>query len=169
MPNAEHIEDLMERPEEAAAFLDDEQLKAGGLAPVQAWVRTKSGKSAQAARRHRSREKRGTEGVRQISVTAPEEVHDVIKTIAERTRAGEALSEVLTHLAPTHDMTAVEAAIQAAASTEVRAEAAEAALAAAQAETAQLRAKLADVQELADCGEYFTSLTGWRAVLAWLL
>lgn len=95
---AEFLEDAKGRAVvDTDAALTDEQLLAGGLAPVQAFVRTKQGKAALRAQRHK--EKQEALGVRQVNVMAPEEAQEPIKQIAARTKAGEPLEVVLRDLA----------------------------------------------------------------------
>lgn len=94
----EHIEEIPEAPTDEATVLSDEQLAAGGLVKVAAFMRTKA--SANALRVKKHREKAETEGIKQINVQAPEEAREIIKTIAERTKAGETITQVLASLLP---------------------------------------------------------------------
>lgn len=94
----EHIEDIPEAPTDEATVLSDEQLTAGGLVKVAAFMRTKA--SANALRVKKHREKAEAEGIKQINVQAPEDAREVIKTIADRTKAGEAVAQVLASLVP---------------------------------------------------------------------
>lgn len=95
----EHIEDIKETPADPEKSLSDSELAAGGLVPVKAFMRTKA--SANALRVQKHREKKEAEGVKQINVQASEEARQVIKAIADRTKAGEALGDVLATLAGT--------------------------------------------------------------------
>ena len=98
-PIAENVEDAKGRAVlDSDKALSDEQLIEGGLAPVRAFVRTKTGKSALRAQRHK--EKAASVGVKQINVMAPESVQPTIREIAKRTKNGEDLVEVMTSLLP---------------------------------------------------------------------
>ena len=97
---ADFLEDAKGRgvvdPDQA---LTDEQLEAGGLAPVRAFVRTRAGKAALRAAKHK--EKLAASGVKQVNVMAPESASEPIKEIATRTKAGEPVAQVLADLAGT--------------------------------------------------------------------
>lgn len=95
----DHIEEITEAPANPDAVLTDEQLAAGGLVKVNAFMRSKA--SANALRVQKHREKKEAEGVKQINVQASEEARQAIKAIADRTKAGETLPEVLASLAGT--------------------------------------------------------------------
>lgn len=74
-----------------------------GLKPVRAWVPDEKLKvrSAGAERVRRSREKSEQQGLKQLSITVPEELHPALKTLATRTKAGEPADTVLAELFPT--------------------------------------------------------------------
>lgn len=78
-----------------------------GLKPVRAWVpdETKKARTAGAERVRRSRAKAEQRGLKQLSITVPEELHPTLKTLAARTKAGEpapvVLAELLPELSPT--------------------------------------------------------------------
>lgn len=94
------LEDATGRPViDAAKALTEDDLLAGGLAPVRAFVRTKAGKAATRQKRHREKLESG--GVKQVNIVAPAEAHPVIKMLAERLREGEDLQAVLRDLAKT--------------------------------------------------------------------
>lgn len=100
--NAPHTPDFLEDATgrsviDADRVLTEDDLLAGGFAPVRAYVRTKAGKAATRQRKHR--EKLENEGVRQVNLMAPVEAHPVIKALAERLRQGEDLQTVLRDLA----------------------------------------------------------------------
>ena len=95
----DHLEDA-ERAQgvaDPAAVLTDDQLEAGGLRQVRAFVRTKASKNALRVQRHR--EKAAAEGLGQVNVVAPEAARKALKTIAKRTSGGEPLEAVLRDLA----------------------------------------------------------------------
>lgn len=95
---ADFIEDAEQgQPLDVEQALTDQELEAGGLKPVKAWVRTKQ--ASNAVRSKRYKERRAAEGVRQINVQAPQEAHGALKEIAARTKAGESLQAVLADLA----------------------------------------------------------------------
>lgn len=62
-----------------------------GLRQVRAWVPDKNKKahSAGAERTKRSREKAAQQGKKQLSITLPAELHEPVKALAARIRAGE--------------------------------------------------------------------------------
>lgn len=127
-------------PIDADSVLSDEQLGAGGLLPVRAWMRTKP--SANALRQHRKREKAEDAGLRQLNVVLPadEPTREAVKALAERLTGG-SLS-----------LDDVRALVQVGA-------APGAALGAVQAPS-----------EASRVGERVLALTGWRrAVVLWLL
>lgn len=95
----DHLEDA-ERAQgvaDPAAVLTDDQLEAGGLRQVRAFVRTKASKNALRVQKHR--EKAAAEGLGQVNVVAPEAARKALKTIAKRTSGGEPLEAVLRDLA----------------------------------------------------------------------
>ena len=71
-----------------------------GLKPVRAWVTDEKQKarSAGAERVRRSREKAEQQGLKQLSITVPAELHPALKTLAVRTKAGEPADAVLAEL-----------------------------------------------------------------------
>jgi hypothetical protein len=71
-----------------------------GLKPVRAWITdTKPRASSSGAERtRRSREKSERDGLKQISITLPTELHPLVKALAARTKAGEAPAAVLRDL-----------------------------------------------------------------------
>ena len=100
--NTPHTPDFLEDATgrsviDADKVLTEDDLLAGGLAPVRAYVRTRAGKAATRQQRHR--EKLEKEGVKQVNIVAPAEAHPVIKALAERLRQGEDLQTVLRDLA----------------------------------------------------------------------
>ena len=82
---------------DADKALTEEDLLAGGLAPVRAYVRTRAGRAATRQQRHREKLESG--GVKQVNLMAPVEAHPVIRALAERLRQGEDLQTVLRDLA----------------------------------------------------------------------
>ena len=83
----DHIEDLQERPIDPDRVISDEELRAGGLAPVKAYVRTKAGKSAE--RQQRYRQNKEAQGFKQTNVQVPEDQQTTIREIARKMREGE--------------------------------------------------------------------------------
>lgn len=95
---ADYIEDAEQgQPLDVEQALTDQELEAGGLKPVKAWVRTKQ--AGNAVRTKRYKERQAAEGVKQVNVQAPQETHEALKAIAARTKAGESLGDVLSDLA----------------------------------------------------------------------
>jgi len=85
----DHLESVPERPIDPDRVLSDDELQAGGLQPVKAYVRTKAGKSAE--RQKRYREKKEAEGFKQTNVQVPEEHQETIRELARKLREGEPL------------------------------------------------------------------------------
>ena len=73
-----------------------------GLKPVRAWVPDdkQKARSAGAERVRRCREKAEKHGLKQLSITVPEELHPALKTLAARMKAGEPADAVLAQLFP---------------------------------------------------------------------
>ncbi len=73
-----------------------------GLKPVRAWVpdETMKARTAGAERVRRSRAKAEQRGLKQLSITVPEELHPALKALAVRTKAGELAPAVLAELLP---------------------------------------------------------------------
>lgn len=95
-----HIEDAENDQSMAdpAKTLTDEQLEDGGLRQVKAFVRTRASKNA--LRVAKSKEARAEQGIKQVNVQAPEQVHTALKEIARRTTAGESIAEAIAHAVP---------------------------------------------------------------------
>jgi len=71
-----------------------------GLIPIRAWVadqKKKDGTSG-ADRTRRSREKAEQQGLKQLSITLPADLHPKLKTFAARTKSGEPPEAVLAEL-----------------------------------------------------------------------
>lgn len=88
----EHLEEVPERPIDSDRVLSDDELQAGGLQPVKAYVRTRAGKSAE--RQKRYRDKQEAEGFKQTNVQVPEEHQETIREIARKLREGEPVEGV---------------------------------------------------------------------------
>jgi hypothetical protein len=73
-----------------------------GFKPIRAWVpdETKRNETNGAQRTRRHREKAEQQGLKQLSVTLPVELHPLVKTLAARTKAGEPPATVLAELMP---------------------------------------------------------------------
>jgi hypothetical protein len=73
-----------------------------GLKPVRAWVpdEKQKARSVGAERVRRCREQAERQGLKQLSIMVPIELHPILKTLATRTKAGEPLSVVLGDLVP---------------------------------------------------------------------
>lgn len=73
-----------------------------GFKSIQAWVKDETRRDgtggAQRTRRHR--EKAEQQGLKQLSVTLPIELHPMVKALAARTKAGESPAMVLAELMP---------------------------------------------------------------------
>jgi nucleotide-binding universal stress UspA family protein len=80
-----------------ATVLTNDQLEAGGLRQVRAFVRTRASRNALRVQKHREKAAEG--GLQQVNVVAPEAARDAVKEIARRTTAGEPLEAVLLDVA----------------------------------------------------------------------
>ena len=78
----------------------DEQLRELGLKKSVAYLKDNSGKSGSAKRKEKSREKQKEAGIEQVTVAAAEPVRQIVKQLAERTKAGESIETVLASLVP---------------------------------------------------------------------
>jgi len=76
--------------------LTDEALAAGSLVKLDAFIR--SPVSAAALRVQKHREKKESQGVKQLNVQVTDDARQVIKVIAARTSAGESVQDVLRSL-----------------------------------------------------------------------
>jgi hypothetical protein len=83
---------------DSASVLTDEQLEDGGLRQIKAFVRTNASKNA--LRVAKAKELKAEQGIKQLNVQAPKELHDVLKEIARLTTAGESLTDAITHAVP---------------------------------------------------------------------
>lgn len=73
-------------PVDTDKALSDDELKAGGLREVAAWVRTKQSKNALRLKRHW--EKQAAAGVKQLNLPAPAEMHAPLKAMVKAAREG---------------------------------------------------------------------------------
>lgn len=78
-----------------------------GFKPIRAWVpdETKRDETSGAQRTRRHREKAEQQGLKQLSVTLPIELHPMVKALATRTKAGELPAAVLAELIPLPSLT----------------------------------------------------------------
>ena len=74
----------------------DNDLRAMGLEPRQAWIRSEA--TGKALRNKRSREKAAAQGRRQISITVPDEARETVRTICQQLCAEELSTAVLTEV-----------------------------------------------------------------------
>jgi hypothetical protein len=72
----------------------DDELRAMGLEPRQAWVRSEA--TGKALRNRRSREKAAAQGRRQISIAVPDEARETVRTICQQLCAEQLSTEDLT-------------------------------------------------------------------------
>ncbi|MHB1236073.1 MAG: hypothetical protein ACYCY7_00770 [Gallionella sp.] len=84
-----------------------------GLMQVRAWVpdKTDKARTAAAKRTKRSRENAERQGVKQVSVTLPTELHEPIKALAARIRAGEPAALVWLDLAHAYNQKSAPASL----------------------------------------------------------
>ena len=86
-------------PIQATAVDMEATLRGIGLAPVKAWVPGPATKtSATAKRTKKARDKAAENGLKQLSITLPIEVHALAREFATRTKAGEPVANVLDDL-----------------------------------------------------------------------
>lgn len=94
LPN--HVEDVPNKPVAMEKALTADDLRAGGLVQVEAWVRTRTSKAAGRAKAYK--ERLAVQGIQQVNVLAPESAEPVLKAIAQRTAQGEEVQQVLRNL-----------------------------------------------------------------------
>lgn len=88
-----HIEDVANAPIDADAALTDEQLEAGGLVPVKAFMRTRASANAARVQKSRAKAEAGEEGRaprKQLNLTAPadDDARAALKAASEAMLAG---------------------------------------------------------------------------------
>lgn len=81
-----YIEDIPETPISTDQALTDDQLKNGGLVKTEAWMRTKSSKGALRVQKHR--EAKEAQGLKQLNIVAPVEIHEQLKAMAKAAAEG---------------------------------------------------------------------------------
>ena len=112
------IHDLFENAENAKSaenpenMLTDEQLEAGGLQQVRAFVRTKASKNA--LRVAKAKAKREENGIRQLNIQAHESAHQALRELAKATASGSSLEQALEQLGYLQALTAEQKAAVAA-------------------------------------------------------
>lgn len=143
----ETLEDMPQLPADPDKVLTDEQLAAGGLVKVNAFMRSKASANALRVKRHRDRKE--AEGVKQINVQATEEAREVIKEIAKRTATGEELESVLAQIVSEAGITLPTATPEAP-----------------QAPQPKPERLTAEEKRLVAIGHQVETLTGWRRALA---
>lgn len=77
-----HLEAVVHRSP-SVSNLSDQALAAGGLVPVQTWMRTST--SPNAKRVKKSRERRREEGIQQLNLEVPTEIHGTLRAVAKAT------------------------------------------------------------------------------------
>ena len=90
-------EHMTESKDETTAEIEppsDDELRAMGLEPRQAWVRSEA--TGKALRNRRSREKAAAQGRRQISIAVPDQARETVRTICQQLCAEELSTEDLT-------------------------------------------------------------------------
>ena len=90
-------EHMTESKDETTAEIEppsDDELRAMGLEPRQAWVRSEA--TGKALRNRRSREKAAARGRRQISIAVPDQARETVRTICQQLCAEELSTEDLT-------------------------------------------------------------------------
>ena len=85
----EYVEDVPNKPIDTDAALTDDELVAGGMAPVHGWMRTKASKNAIRQRKSRARKQEGADGRaprRQLNLQAPvdDASRDALKRVADQ-------------------------------------------------------------------------------------
>lgn len=89
----DHVEDVQGGMLDASKVLTDEDLAAGGVVPVQAYMRTKASKNAVRKRKAKAKALEGDSPRKQLNVLAPAEpaARDALKRVAERLIDGDLL------------------------------------------------------------------------------
>lgn len=96
------IYDLFEDAENAKSvenpqnMLTDEQLEAGGLQQVRAFVRTKASKNA--LRVAKAKAKKEEVGIKQLNIQAHESAHEALRALAKATASGDSIEQALAQL-----------------------------------------------------------------------
>lgn len=96
------IHDLFENAENAKSvenpenMLTDEQLEAGGLQQVRAFVRTKASKNA--LRVAKAKAKKEEIGIKQLNIQAHETAHEALRALAKATASGSSIEQALAQL-----------------------------------------------------------------------
>lgn len=93
------IYDLFEDAENAKSvenpqnMLSDEELEAGGLQQVRAFVRTKASKNA--LRVAKAKAKKEEIGIKQLNIQAHETAHEALRALAKATASGSSIEQAL--------------------------------------------------------------------------
>ena len=96
------IYDLFEDAENAKSvenpqnMLTDEELEAGGLQQVRAFVRTKASKNA--LRVAKAKAKKQEIGIKQLNIQAHETAHEALRALAKATASGSSVEQALEQL-----------------------------------------------------------------------
>ena len=82
----DHIEDIQNGMLDASKVLTDDELAAGGVVPVQAYMRTKASKNAVRKRRAKAKALEDDTPRKQLNLMAPADpvARDALKQVAER-------------------------------------------------------------------------------------
>ena len=104
------IHDLFENAENAKSaenpekMLTDEDLEAGGLQQVRAFVRTKASKNA--LRVAKAKAKKEKIGIKQLNIQAHESAHEVLRELAKATASGSSIEQAISAVTQAQALTA---------------------------------------------------------------
>lgn len=87
---AEHIEEVPNRPMDAERALSDEDLAAGGVVPVKAYMRTKASKNALRQKKAKAKALNSDNPRKQLNLMAPADdaARNALKAVAEKMSDG---------------------------------------------------------------------------------
>lgn len=99
-PAPNHVEDVTDALIDSAKVLDDDELAAGGVVPVQAYMRTRTSRNALRQRKAKARAQAGADGRvprRQINLQAPTDdaSREALKKLAAAMVDGEVIASDL--------------------------------------------------------------------------
>lgn len=88
---AEHIEEVPNRPMDAERALSDEELAAGGVVPVKAYMRTKASKNALRQKKAKEKALNSDTPRKQLNLMAPadDQARNALKAVAEKMSDGQ--------------------------------------------------------------------------------
>lgn len=91
LENVDHLEDLPSPPMDAGRALSDEELAAGGVVPVKAYMRTKASKNALRQKKAKAKALNSDTPRKQLNLMAPadDQSRAALKAVAEKMTEGQ--------------------------------------------------------------------------------